>query len=143
MEKKQKIRSSVRISLLTALLVAIFWGCWRLITGEVPDSIEFPPFTGSVSRLWDVPFSLISTFLVCQFVEKKITNYYLIIGIAGIISGLGFGMPTGIAFMVIFATIMVVADCLFLIIIKIISFFCWFFSKKTWDYFCNWILGRI
>jgi hypothetical protein len=70
----------VRFSIVSASLIAMFWGVWHMVMGQVPevDSIQITqtqtinlPF--SISRWWDVLSGPIwSILLILLFTRKKI-----------------------------------------------------------------------
>ncbi|MBD3282170.1 MAG: hypothetical protein GF387_01010 [Candidatus Portnoybacteria bacterium] len=112
MEEKQRKNMLWRIPLVVAILVAIFWGIWYLSTGEVPVTSQIRwteettiqlPF--SISRIWDIPFAFIWTFvLILLFTHKKIKDDEnlvpsLVTGLGvGLVFGLGVGLGVGLVF---------------------------------------------
>jgi len=95
MEKQQRKNMLWRIPLALTILIAFSWGICYLMKGEVPivSQVESGinkttqlPF--SISRLWDIPFTFIWSFiLVFLFTRKKFKdedgflNLYLILGL--------------------------------------------------------------
>ena len=91
-----------RIPLVVAILVAIFWGIWYLIAGEIPavnqikwseDITTQLPF--AISRLWDILFVFIWAFiLVCFFTQEKIKKNKNLS--TRLIAGLSLGLVVGL-----------------------------------------------
>jgi len=112
-ERRQKLLW--RTPLIVAILIAIFWGIWYLITGSIPEVTTVKlagtknillPF--AMSRLWDILFGTIWTFIIVWIAtNEKIREYLepadLVIGLGvGLVFGVGLGMAVGLCFGLVF-----------------------------------------
>jgi len=135
-EKMKKLM--VRWSVLTAGVIALFWGAWYLITGSIPVVTEIRmasnwtihlPF--GISRLSDVAVGPIwSTLLIwifCKRNEKKEEKEDLVFGL---IVGLVFGLAYGLAYGLVYA------------VSKIFSLKFWKSFGNYWKLFVNYMMAH-
>ena len=91
----------MKMALVSAILVALFWGAWQILTGHVPvQTLRIGRLTLSMSRWWDVPFAAIwATILVGLFTHPKIRSDQdaVIDLVVSLAAGLGFGLAAGLA----------------------------------------------
>ena len=84
------------MALVSAILVALFWGAWQILTGHVPvQTLQIGGLTVlSMSRWWDVPFAAIwATILVGLFTHPKIRSDQD--AVIGLVVGLAAGLAAG------------------------------------------------
>ncbi|MEK7494102.1 MAG: hypothetical protein AAB630_03025 [Patescibacteria group bacterium] len=110
MKWPRKIKLMVRWSILTAALIAAFWGVWYLVAGSVPVTQLF-----AISRWWDILlgpiFAVVFVFLLtndwilektlmCQSMNADFFGVGLICcPFLGLVYGLEIGLITGVVFL--------------------------------------------
>jgi len=107
MNWKRRKKLMLRWSILTAVLIALFWTMYYLIVGSVPvvSSIKMTPDSTltlpfAISRWWDILLGpLFSCIFVLFFTSRRITKDKDLVGInlgASLVVGLFFGLISGL-----------------------------------------------
>lgn len=104
---ERRVQLMCRWSLVTGVIIALFWGVWYLINGSVPTvtSVRITPdwtiqLPFAISRWWDVLIGpLWSVMLILILTNKRIwDNEDLKAGLVfGLVYGLAFGLAFGLA----------------------------------------------
>lgn len=125
MDRSRRVKLAARWSIVTAVVIAVFWSLWRLVIGEIPAAsvvnltsfwavgLPFP-----VSRAWDILAGPVwSALIVLTFTSKTVSEdpgprsglfAALFIGLCfGLAYGLLAGLLAGLAFGFIFGLVIV------------------------------------
>jgi len=160
-----------RVPLVTALLVALFWGIYYLITGSVPvvTSVQWEsktiqiPF--AISRWTDVFFTPLWAFILIVFsTDRRVLGCYkgeysprldlvtvLIVGLTfglliGSFIGLGygafFGLFYGLLVELFVVLVMVLLAALTTVLgVGLIAIIKFIFSRSTWQTGWHWLIA--
>jgi len=98
MQTTRKLELIALLSMVTAILIALYWGIWYLLTGEVPVASPVsdwaPQLNSRISRWWDVligPIGSVAFVLMCTSKKTQKDNLS-----ARLLSGLAQGLICGV-----------------------------------------------
>lgn len=160
MDSTRRNKLLVRWALVSAGLVALFWGSWYLTYGSVPmvSAIKLTPnwtlnLPFSISRWWDVLMAPVwSTILILIFTNHRdmkdkglalgLTSGLVFMLASGPASGLVFGLAFGAFGLVlglVLGLVFMLASRLALGLVTLISVLT---SKATYLKMSNWLLAK-